>query len=642
MDEATDIPVDDNILTDDEILSIIKDLVPIDSKKGITFKPTEEDGDDIDTDDGGNTDSDGGDNPDGSGGSQGGDGTEAQPQPSQDESKELVRKLQTYYLQILFFAFLTESKVDNLRDIIDVLSATDDNKRIARNLGLDRDKLDALHSKCSHFIHSKLDYKIKNINNLISDASMVPIKRAEVALTQFGRMSDSEIVTPKNIAKDMIDMLPDMDNIEEVKFLDIASKQGEFAYAIYNRFATVNETVKNNIYSLPTSALCYEFTRKIYKLLGMPVENIIADFTTYDLIKENNEEIIEKLDSMRFNVIVGNPPYQKSNGGGLNKSSGTAIYDDFVAVAKSLSPRFINMIMPSRWFGVQGGKLESFRNTMLEDKHISILHDYNNAEDCFGKSVELKGGVCYFLRDAEHNGDCNVNIHNGYEILSETRALKNRFTEVYVRYQKYLDILQKVQNAEESSFSTIVSPNDPFGFDTRIEGTMRRVKVNPSLKPFETGVEFYYHGWRTKGVGYVERDSVKRNKEWIDKVKILIPKAWGIGNISKDSLSPFIVSNPSCCYETYLVVGTFENTSEANNAMKYMQTKFFHLLVAVLKNTQNAMQRAYKYVPLQDFTSESDIDWSKSVADIDKQLYTKYGLTAEEVAFIESKVKSMQ
>lgn len=641
MDEATDIPVDDNILTDDEILSIIKDLVPIDSKKGITFKPTEEDGDDIDTDDGGNTDSDGGDNPDGSGGSQGGDGTEAQPQPSQDESKELVKKLQTYYLQILFFAFLTESKVDNLRDIIDVLSATDDNKRIARNLGLDRDKLDALHSKCSHFIHSKLDYKIKNINNLISDVSMVPIKRAEVALTQFGRMSDSEIVTPKNIAKDMIDMLPDMDNIEEVKFLDIASKQGEFAYAIYNRFATVNETVKNNIYSLPTSALCYEFTRKIYKLLGMPVENIIADFTTYDLIKENSEEKIKRINDMKFDVVVGNPPYQKSNGGGLNRSSGTAIYDDFVSVAKSLSPRFINMIMPSRWFGVQGGKLETFRNTMLEDKHISTLHDYNNAEDCFGKSVELKGGVCYFLRDTEYNGDCNVNIHNGNEVISETRTLKNQLTEVYVRYQKYLDILQKVQNAEEKSFSTIVSPNDPFGFDTRIEGTMRRVKVNPYLKPFKTGVEFYYHGWRTRGVGYVERDSVKRNKEWIDKVKILIPKAWGVGNVSKDSLSPFIVSNPSCCYETYLVVGTFENTSEANNAMKYIQTKFFHLLVAVLKNTQNAMQGAYKYVPLQNFTSESDIDWSKSIEEIDQQLYNKYRLTREEIDFIESHIKTM-
>lgn len=642
MDEATDIPVDDNILTDDEILSIIKDLVPIDSRKGITFKPTEEDGDEIDTDSGGDTDSDGRNTTDGSDGSQGGDSTETQPQSSYDEAKELAKKLQTYYLQILFFAFLTESRVDNLRDIIDVLSANDDNKRIARNLGLDRDKLDALHSKCSHFIHSKLDYKIKNINNLISDEAMEPIKRAEVALTQFGRMSDSEIVTPKNVAKDMIAMLPDLENIEEVKFLDIASKQGEFAYTIYNRFATINEAVKNNIYSLPTSKLCYEFTRKIYKLLGMPVENVTADFTTYDLIKENNEEKINRLKDMKFDVIVGNPPYQKSNGGGLNKSSGTAIYDDFVTVAKSLSPRFINMIMPSRWFAVQGGKLETFRNTMLEDKHISTLHDYNNAEDCFGKSVELKGGVCYFLRDTEHNGDCNVNIHCGNEIISETRALKNQQTEVYVRYQKYLDILQKVQNIGESSFSTIVSPNDPFGFDSRIEGTMRRVKVNPSLKPIKDGVEFYYHGWRTKGIGFVKKESVKRNKEWIDKVKVLIPKAWGIGDTSKDSLTPLIVSNPSCCYETYLIVGPFEIIAEAKNVVKYMQTKFFHLLVAILKNTQNAMQGAYKYVPLQDFTSYSDIDWSKSVAEIDQQLYAKYGLDESEISFIESKIKPME
>lgn len=643
IDEATDIPVDDNILNDEEILSIIRDLVPIDSKKGITFKSTKGDDNDdnIDIGDGDDADTDKGERPDGRVGSQGENDAETQPQLQQDEAKELDKKLQTYYLQILFFAFLTKSKVDNLSNIIDVLYANEDNERIATNLGLDRDKLIVLHRKCSHFIHSKLDYKIKNINNLISDETMEPIKRAEVALTQFGRMSDSEIVTPKNIAKDMIAMLPDMDNIEEVKFLDIASKQGEFAYAIYSRFATVNEAIKNNIYSLPTSPLCYEFTRKIYELLGMPVENIIADFTTYDLIKEKREEKIKSIKDMRFNVIVGNPPYQKSNGGGLNKSSGTAIYDDFVFVAKSLSPRFINMIMPSRWFGVQSGKLATFRNAMLEDKHISIMHDYNNAEDCFGKSVELKGGVCYFLRDAEYNGDCNVNIHNGNEVISETRTLKNQLTEVYVRYQKYLDILQKVQNAGESSFSTIVSPNDPFGFDIRIKGTMRRVKVEPSLEPFETGVEFYYHGWKTKGVGYVKRDSVKRNEEWIEKVKILIPKAWGIGNVSKDSLSPFIVSNPSCCYETYLVVGPFENVSDANNAMKYVQTKFFHLLVAVLKNTQNAMQGTYKYVPLQDFTSESDIDWSKSIVEIDQQLYAKYGLTHEEIDFIESHVKTM-
>ena len=642
MDEATDIPVDNNILEDETIISIIKDLPPIDAKKGITFKPTEGD-DDIDT-----SDDNGGENPgeneggNNRGQTDGANGSQTEDDSENQQEKEWVKKFQTYYLQILFFAFLTESKVDNLRDIIDVLSTNDDNKRIARNLGLDRDKLDALHSKCSHFIHSKLDYKIKNINNLISDESMKPIKRAEVALTQFGRMSDSEIVTPKNIAKDMIAMLPDMDNIEEVKFLDIASKQGEFAYAIYNRFATVNEAVKNNIYSLPTSKLCYEFTRKIYTLLDMPIENIIADFTTYDLIRENNEEKIEILNDMKFDVIVGNPPYQKSNGGGLNRSSGTAIYDDFVTVAKSLSPRLINMIMPSRWFAVQGGKLETFRNTMLEDKHISTLHDYNNAEDCFGKSVELKGGVCYFLRDTEHNGDCNVNIHCGNEIISETRALKNQHTEVYVRYQKYLDILQKVQNIGESSFSTIVSPNDPFGFDSRIEGTMRRVKVNPSLKPIKDGVEFYYHGWRTKGIGFVKKESVKRNKEWIDKVKVLIPKAWGIGDTSKDSLTPLIVSNPSCCYETYLIVGPFEIIAEAKNVVKYMQTKFFHLLVAILKNTQNAMQGAYRYVPLQDFTNDSDIDWSKSVAEIDQQLYAKYGLDESEIAFIESKIKPME
>ena len=633
IDEATDIPVDDNILTDTEILSIIRDLIPIDSKKGITFKPTEEEGDDIDTDNGGNTDSGEGDNSGGSDDSQGGDGTETQPQPSQDEAKELAKKLQTYYLQILFFAFLTESKVDNLRDIIDVLSANDDNKRIARNLGLDRDKLDALHSKCSHFIHSKLDYKIKNINNLISDKTMEPIKRAEVALTQFGRMSDSEIVTPKNIAKDMIDMLSDMDNIEEVKFLDIASKQGEFAYAIYNRFVTVNETVKNNIYSLPTSKLCYEFTRKIYKLLGIPVENVIVDFTTYDLIKENNEEKINRLKDMKFDVIVGNPPYHITT----ERTSDAPIYHLFMDIAYDICNK-VSFITPARFLFDAGKTPTEWNNKMLSDIHLKVALYNPKSSDVF-PNVDIKGGVAVTYRDASKDYGY-IGTFTAYEELNSiVRKVKSKSentldTEIYVQNKFVLSELYNDyphyqaligSNGREKRLTTSIFDFDEIFYDAKqndndlyVLGLVKNVRIYKYIQ-----------------LKYIEPS------DNIMKYKVILPKSNGTGALG-ETLSTPLIGSPLMGYtQSFIGIGAFNNINEAEACLKYIKSKFARVMLGVLKATQDNNRDVWRLVPLQDFTSRSDIDWSKSVAEIDQQLYAKYGLDESEIAFIESKIKPM-
>ena len=634
IDEATDIPVDDNILTDTEILSIIRDLIPIDSKKGITFKPTEEEGDDIDTDNGGNTDSGEGDNSGGSDDSQGGDGTETQPQPSQDEAKELAKKLQTYYLQILFFAFLTESKVDNLRDIIDVLSANDDNKRIARNLGLDRDKLDALHSKCSHFIHSKLDYKIKNINNLISDKTMEPIKRAEVALTQFGRMSDSEIVTPKNIAKDMIDMLSDMDNIEEVKFLDIASKQGEFAYAIYNRFVTVNETVKNNIYSLPTSKLCYEFTRKIYKLLGIPVENVIVDFTTYDLIKENNEEKINRLKDMKFDVIVGNPPYHITT----ERTSDAPIYHFFMDIAYDLCNK-VSFITPARFLFDAGKTPTEWNKKMLSDIHLKVVLYNPKSSDVF-PNVDIKGGVAVTYRDASKDYGY-IGTFTAYEELNSiVRKVKSKSentldTEIYVQNKFVLSELYNDyphyqaligSNGREKRLTTSIFDFDEIFYDAKqndndlyVLGLVKNVRIYKYIQ-----------------LKYIEPS------DNIMKYKVILPKSNGTGALG-ETLSTPLIGSPLMGYtQSFIGIGAFNNINEAEACLKYIKSKFARVMLGVLKATQDNNRDVWRLVPLQDFTSRSDIDWSKSVAEIDQQLYAKYGLDESEIAFIESKIKPME
>ena len=219
-------------------------------------------------------------------------------------------------------------------------------------------------------------------------------------MRKFGRLSDSEIVTPAKVADEMVAILPfeELNNKEDAKFLDIAAKQGEFSIALYKRFG---EKVKARLYAVPTSTLAYEFTRKIYTLLGMPVENIFSDFTSYDLIGNNNEKIIKQLTDMKFDIIIGNPPYQRNDGGGMGASA-PAIYNYFVDAARILSTQYICIITPSRWF--TGGRgLNEFRDNLLNDKHIRILHDYPEASECF-PGVEIKGGVSYFLRDNYEEG----------------------------------------------------------------------------------------------------------------------------------------------------------------------------------------------------------------------------------------------
>lgn len=631
MDEATDIPVDDKILEDEVIIAAIRDLPPIDSKKGITFKPTDGE-DDIDVpneDDGRNVLE-----PPANGDAPQGDGDAA---INQDERKELEKKLQTYYLQILFFAFLTESKVRNLGEVISSVDATDDNKRIAKHLGLDVKMLGILHSKCSHFIHSRLDYKIENINNLISDETMEPIKRAEVALTQFGRMSDSEIVTPKNIAKDMIDMLPDMYNIEEGKFLDIASKQGEFAYAIYNRFATANEAVKNNIYSLPTSKLCYEFTRKIYKLLGMPVENIIADFTTYDLIKENSEEKIKRLNDMKFNVIVGNPPYQENID--KNRSLAKQLFPKFIELGICMKPQYLSLITPSRWFTADGqdNSFPKLRDFVKKHNHFSTIVS-GNGKKIF-PNTEL-GGVCYFLWTPSHNGDTDfVDSQNGETDILRRPLFENGLN-IILPLNKIASIAKKVIKSQKfTAFNTITTGRDAFGIVGKNFNAISKDEAFPNSVEVQCAHEVKR---------YYEKDRITKNTKILSSYKVFTSKGnGGAGLLTDDKAVNIIgksyIAGPNvACTDSMIPFGAFDNKLEAINLQKYMMTKFLRFMVGILKVSQNLYQNVYQFVPLQDFTSESDIDWSKSVVDIDEQLYAKYGLTAKEIAFIESKVKIME
>lgn len=542
-----------------------------------------------------------------------------------------IMSFRKFLENIIQFAILTNNKVNSLTDIINTISTNMDDRRIANNIYLDVNHLNVLYKELldNKELHRQIDYAIFDANRILNDSESLSVKeKVTILQNKFEKISDNEIVTPNHTAEEMITLLENnVENIDNMKFLDIAAKQGEFAFAIYNKFAKNNPNVVNNIVSLPTSSPSYEFTRKVYELIGLPLENIIENYKSTDIISKSNEDIMKKITDMNIDVIVGNPAYNQKDGGA--GSSSKPLYNLFIEQAKKINPHYMTMIIPSKWYA--GGKgLDSFRENMLNDKHMKILHDFNDETECF-TGVVIKGGVCYFLWDNEYNGDCEVNNHIGGKIVSSMkRPLLEDGLDTFVRQNEAISILKKVIGRNEKSFNTIISSRKPFGLPTNF--------TDFKEKEFKGSIKIYAN----QKDGFVDRNYITKNFNWIDRYKIYIPEAIGEGDMSKDQLNPIMSGYNTCCTETYLVVGPFESEIETQNAYKYMKTKFLHFMLGLKKVSHHTTYKVYQFVPLQNFTTNSDIDWNKSIDEIDQQLYAKYGLTTDEIAFIESKIRSMK
>lgn len=341
-----------------------------------------------------------------------------------------------------------------------------------------------------------------------------------------------------------------------------------------------------------------------------------------------------------FKAVVGNPPYNEMDHGA--GASATPIYQYFCDTAFQLNPKYASLIIPARWY-VAGKKVDKFRDMMLRNKNIRSLHDYRDSSQCFSK-VDIKGGVCYFMSDTSYFGDCELTTHKvNRETYVCTRPLLENWAESFIRDSESVSIVNKVSRKAEASFTELVSSRDPFGYDIREENSMKTVAHKYSLEPSETEtIKFYYNGWRKEGIGYVTRESVNEHVDWIDKFKVLIPRSWGNGIVETDRVHPFIAGLGEVCTETYVVVGPFETEAEALACQKYLNTRFFHILVSVMKITQQAAVKIYQMVPLQDFTESSDIDWTKSVDEVDEQLFDKYELTTSERAYIKKLIKPLK
>ena len=672
-EETIEIPVDMSLLDIDAIRVAIERENELGSKAGLTIKGAAGDGDDMNT-----PEDDEPTDPTGTTGTATGTDTPtdtpAETTQKEEKGKDAVKQFRSYYARILFFAFLTKNRIISLRDIVACIDEPN-NARIARNLSISKTVLEGILAHADRFVINNLDNKILNLNQLSHDDSVDPVTRASVSVQKFGKLGESEVITPKHICKDMIDMIDDadlravMDNGGKV--LDIAGKAGEFALAVFEKFMALGydkEALKNAIYTIPTSGITYEFTRMIYEILGLNVDNIASEFNSYSLLEVKDEngdidyerissllrqnkpfdcitmsgEIAEGDEIVNFGVVVGNPPYQEDTNG--NSTGTNPIYHHFVDMSQMIAPINI-LITPARFLFNAGKTPKNWNKKMLNDRHLKIGFYEQNPERIFS-GIPITGGVAisYWNKNIDHDPIGTFVPYNNLQTIIEKIKQRNDFISIqsiiYVHSKFDLNALYDFK----PNYKTLVGS----------EGRDRRVRANA----FETFDVFTESKTTPADIRVLGLYGTKRTYryinpkyletcDWVSKYKVFVPESNGasgmLGSEAARIISKPVLGSPNDgVTQTFIVVGAFSNNLEAENLLKFIYTKFCRLLLGSLKATQRNNASTWANIPLQDFTSNSDIDWSKSIREIDGQLYTKYGFTEEEIAFVESKIVEME
>ncbi len=489
-------------------------------------------------------------------------------------------------------------------------------------------------------------------------------------LSCIANLSNDEVFTPPEVANAMLDILPqELFSNPDTRFLDPACKSGVFLREIAKRLLKglqpiypdlqerIDHIFKEQLYGIAITELTSHLSRRSlycsktangnysvvhfdtidgnvrYKTIKHRWQNGKCVFCgasqneydrsddlethAYELIHTTRPEDIFK---MKFDVIISNPPYQMSDGGGGAGKSAAPIYHFFVQQAKKLNPRFLSMIIPSRWFN--GGKgLDDFRQSMLNDEHMAEIVDFADSKDCFPSGVDIPGGICYFLWDNHHTGTCTVtNVAKDGTKTTEERVL-NEF-DTFIRQNRAVDIVKKAQANGEPMMSDIVSSRKPFGLESK--------------QQFDTNGDIILRN--SSGLGKVHSNRLLSGFDLVDKWKVIVSKVSfeHAGVPDKEGkmrvLSVVQKLEPhSACTESYLVAGAFDNESEADNMISYLNTKFTRFLIMQMLASMNMSKSSYSFVPIQD--------WSKSWTD--EELYSKYGLSDDEIAFIEDIIRPM-
>lgn len=500
----------------------------------------------------------------------------------------------------------------------------------------------------------------------MSDKQPIETNYTPDVLSCLADLSNDEVFTPPDVAKKMIDMLPqELFRNPNTTFLDPAVKSGVFLREIAKRLICglsneipdlqkrLDHIFHKQLFGIAITELTGLMSRRSLYCSKYPngkysvahFDNVQGNIRFKDVhhtfknkhcvycgcgedtfgkgrngLESHAYEFIhttkpEEIFNMKFDVIIGNPPYQLDDGG--NKASAKPIYQDFIEQAKKLRPRYLSMIVPARWYS--GGKgLDSFRYEMLHDKHISNLVDYFDSTECF-PGVDISGGICYFLWNRDNTGDCSIEEHLNGNISIQQRPLLANNSDTFIRFNEAVTIVDKILSKREKHFNDFISSRKPFGITTN-------EKIYPNKKD-STFIPIFAYPKN----GFIEKGKISENMGWLSRIKICISYAYGErGSFPYQVIGrPFVVPSGSCCSETYLVVRTCSSTDEANNIISYMSTDFFRFLVLMKKNTQHATKMVYELVPEQDFSKK----WS------DELLFSKYNLSTNEIAFIHSMIK---
>ena len=490
-------------------------------------------------------------------------------------------------------------------------------------------------------------------------------------LSCLANLSNDEVFTPPQLANQMLDMLPqELFRSPDTKFLDPCTKSGVFLREIAKRLIDgladeipvlqkrIDHIMHHQLYGIAITRLTSLMSRRsLYCSKDASCRYSISHFDdtdgnirfseiqhswqngkcrycgasqevydrgddleshAYEFIHTDNPNKL--YNNMTFDVIIGNPPYQLSDGG--NAASAIPLYHNFVEQAKKLQPRYLCMIIPARWYA--GGRgLDEFRQSMLNDTRIKHLTDYTDSSECF-PGVNIAGGVCYFLWAKEYSGDCSVrNIIKGEEFV-----IKRCLSEfpVFVRSNVSINMIRKIMKKDFISLSHLVYPSNPFGFRTYVRGEKREFYGSTKLITSD-------------GVGFVKRSDIGKSQDAIDTYNVIMTRAMSGGNKpgadGKYQIVPAtmrVMEPNEICAETYICIGKYQTKKQAQNLKEYLSTMFTRFLMLQAMSSIMINKDAFQFVPLQDFSKP----WT------DEELYAKYGLTDEEIAFIESMIRPME
>ena len=496
-------------------------------------------------------------------------------------------------------------------------------------------------------------------------------------LEVIGDLSSDEVFTPPRIARDVLDLLPDdVWSDPSLRWLDPGTKTGVFlreatlrlmeglAPVFPDEQERLEHILRNQMFGIAITELtalmarrtlyCSKTANGPHSIVRMPdaagniwyrriehpynapgrckecgglreqLEREGRDNHAYAFIHVEGLKAIEKDFGMKFDVVLGNPPYQLKDGG--HGTSATPIYQHFVETAIELNPRYVLMITPSRWF--TGGKgLDEFRDRMLKDRRIRALVDYPKLYDGF-PGVKIRGGVSYFLWDRDHPGPCRVQTMWDGKALGPAVERYLDAYDVLVRRNEAVAILDKVKayrvnGQPEPTLDKRVSSAKPFGLRTYFHGVDSKEGMKNPVKLFGS-----------QKISWIEREHIPQNATWVDEWKVLMTAVQGTSAaVERMFLSNPIVAGPgTACTETYLVAGRFDSEEAAERYANYLRTRFVRFLVSLRKSTQHATRDVYAFVP----DLPMDQEWT------DEKLYERYGLTPEERAFIEETVDEMK